>query len=93
MEFNVLMCIVVVVFTILTMIGVPFLKKKGWWMATLFAVNIAEQLFDYAYAGAEKFVWVDKLLQQLIPKLTALERKQLIEELVDRLNSLKGGNA
>lgn len=90
MEFNLIMCLVVVLFTVASIVLVPYLKQKGWWMATLFAVNIAEQIFNYAKAGQDKFAWVDKLLQQLIPKLTALEREALIEELVSRLNSLKG---
>lgn len=89
MEFNLLMTLIVVTFTVLTMALVPWLKKKGWWMATLFAVNIAEQVFNYAGAGAEKFVWVDRLLQQLIPKLTETQREMLIEELVKRLNQFK----
>ena len=89
MEFNLLMCFIVVLFTVIAMVVIPWLKKKGFWMATLFAVNIAEQIFNYAKAGPEKYVWVDKLLQQLIPKLTALERETLIEEIVKRMNKLK----
>jgi hypothetical protein len=89
MEFNLVMTLIAVIFTVGAMVLVPWLKKKGWWVATLFAVNIAEQIFDYAKAGPEKFVWVDKLLQQLLPKLSALEREMLIEDLVERLNKLK----
>jgi hypothetical protein len=91
MEFNMIMALIVVFFTVASMVLIPWLKKKGWWMATLFAVNIAEQIFNYAKAGPDRFAWVDKLLQQLIPKLTALEREMLIEELVDRMNGLKEG--
>lgn len=90
MEFNLIMAFIVVVFTLASIVAIPWLKKKGWWVATLFAVNIAEQIFNYAKAGHKKYVWVDKLLQQLIPKLTALEREKLIEELVERMNALKG---
>lgn len=89
MEFNLIMCLIVVLFTIATMVLVPWLKNKGVWTAALFAVNIAEQIFNYAKAGKDKYAWVDKLLQQLIPKLTALERETIIEELVARLNNLK----
>lgn len=90
MEFNLVMCFIVVIFTVIGMIVMPWLKRKGLWVATLFAVNMAEQMFNYVKAGAEKYVWVDNTLKMLLPKLTDEERKQIIEEVVNLLNSLKG---
>lgn len=90
MSYEIIMFLMVVIFSAIGMIGVPWLKNKGLWVITLFAVNIAEQIFNYAKAGEEKFEWVDRLLIQFVPKLTEEQREKLIEELVARLNLVKG---
>lgn len=88
MEYNFYLYLIIIVTLGISLFLVPWLKGKGLWAVTLFAVNIAEQLFDYTYAGKDKFAWVDDILKQIAPKLTDLEREMLIEELVDRMNEI-----
>lgn len=91
MTFNLLMALIAVAFVLLIQLAIPFLKSKGLWLVTLFAVNIAEQIFNYAKAGEEKYKWVDSLLKQFMPKLTIIERNMVIEELVKWMKKVKEG--
>ncbi|PHV72196.1 hypothetical protein CS063_01605 [Sporanaerobium hydrogeniformans] len=86
--FDLILAIVQVVFLVVVVLAIPWIKKNVPSMVTVILVNVAETLFSYANAGPDKFAWVDKLLQQLLPKLTALEREQLIEDIVTKMNAI-----
>jgi hypothetical protein len=56
MSYEMIITLIACVGILLAGVLVPWLKKKGWWVATLFAVNIAEQIFNYSKAGPEKYI-------------------------------------
>lgn len=93
MDYAIITFLIVVVFTGVSMLIVPFLKQKGLWAITLIAVNLIEGICDFLSLqkyGDKKFAWVDALLKQVSPKLTQEEREKLIEQIVSSMNALKG---
>lgn len=91
MSYEVLMCLVAVVFVVLSMLAVPWLKKQGLWTATLFAVNIIEQVCNFLELqgyGEKKYEFVRKVLLMLCPSLTDAEIDIFIETIVDKMHEL-----
>lgn len=93
MSFEVLMCLIVVGFVVISMLLVPFLKKKGLWAVTLFAVNLIEQVCDFMELhgyGPKKYEFVKKVLLMISPHLMDEQIDLLIETIVDKMHQLGG---
>jgi hypothetical protein len=93
MEFNMIMALIVVVFTVVSMVLVPWLKKQKLWIGALFAVNIIEQICAFLELqgyGVKKYAFVRKVLIMLNPKLSEQQIEIIIETLVEKMNALKG---
>ena len=91
MSYEALMCLVAVVFVVLSMLVVPWLKKQGLWTATLFAVNIIEQVCNFLELqgyGPKKYEFVRKVLLMICPSLTDEEIETFIETMVKKMHEL-----
>lgn len=92
MSYQLILFFITVGFIAITTFLVPYLKRKGLWVVTLFAVNLIEQVYDFFEmkgAGQDKYKWVETILLSINPKLTDEEVELLIEELVSKMNEIK----
>lgn len=93
MSFDLLMCMIVIAFVIASVLVVPWLKQKGLWAITLFAVNLIEQVCDFMALqsyGPKKYEFVKKVLLMISPHLTDEQIDLLIETMVDKMHQLGG---
>lgn len=92
MSYEAIMFIIIAIATGAVMVLVPYLKKKGLWVATLFGCNIIEQIcafLDLQGYGTKKYEFVKKVLLMLSPKLTDEQINELIETMVAKINEVK----
>lgn len=92
MSYELMMFCIVAIAMCITMVLVPYLKKKGLWVAALFGCNIIEQVcafLDLQGYGAKKYEFVKKVLLMLSPKLTDVQIDELIETIVAKINDVK----
>lgn len=92
MSYEIIIALITFIFIVLTVVLVPYLKRKGIWAIALFAVNIVEQVCDFIYlrgAGPEKYAFVKRILKMASPKLTDEQIDDIIETLVTEMNALK----
>lgn len=92
MSYELMIFLITAIAMCITMVIIPYLKKKGLWVAALFGCNIIEQVcvfLDLQGYGENKYEFVKKVLLMLSPKLTDEQIDTLIETIVAKINEAK----